>query len=300
MDLDGPAGKEPGTRRAPRRLHQRLVVGSVALLALGGAAAAATIFLAGGKHPGKQGSSDQAPTSLGAGATAPPESQSSARRLEGYTVAIDPGHNGRNYLHPARINRPVDAGTLKKPCDTTGTSTDRGYTEAAYNLDVGLRLADLLRRAGARVVLTRARNDGWGPCITARAAVGNRAHANAAISIHADGGPSGGRGFYVIYPPSIAGLTDDIAASSRLLALDVRAAFARGTGMSYATYVGHDGLDVRGDLGGLNLSDVPKVFIETGNMRSARDARLLMDPQFREREARALERGLETFLTRAS
>jgi N-acetylmuramoyl-L-alanine amidase len=101
--------------------------------------------------------------------------------------------------------------------------------------------------------------------ITERAAIGNRAHANAAISIHADGVPSDGRGFHGIYPPSIAGLTDDIAASSHLLALDVRAAFARGTGMPYATCVGHDGLDVRGDLGGLNLSDVPKVFIETGN-----------------------------------
>jgi N-acetylmuramoyl-L-alanine amidase len=216
--------------------------------------------------------------------------------LAGKVVAIDPGHNGGNYLHAAQIDRLVDAGTLWKPCDTTGTATADGYTEAAYNLDVALRLARILRAGGARVVLTRSTNDGWGPCITERAAIGNRAHADAAISIHADGGPAGGRGFHVIYPPPIAHLTDDIAAASRRLALAVRAAFRAGTGEPYATYVGRDGLDVRSDLGGLNLSDVPKVFVETGNMRNPDDARRLESPAYRQREAAALARGLERFL----
>ena len=54
----------------------------------------------------------------------------------------------------------------------------------------------------------------------------------------------------------------------------------------------------RSDLGGLNLSDVPKVFIETGNMRNATDARLLVTPSFRQRAARALARGLERFVLR--
>src|SRR5437870_3556861 len=179
--------------------------------------------------------------------------------LAGKTVAIDPGHDGGNAAHSREINRLVNAGTLWKACDTVGASTNDGYSEAAYNLDVALRLARALRAEGARVVLTRTTNTGWGPCITERAAIGNRAHADAAISIHADGGPVGGRGFHVVYPPPIPHLTDDIAAASKRLALAVRAAFAAGTGEPYATYVGRDGLDVRSDLGGLNLSDVPKV-----------------------------------------
>ena len=219
-----------------------------------------------------------------------------AAPLSGKTVAIDPGHNGGNYRHSTEIDRLVDAGTLRKPCDTTGTATDDGYTEAAYNLDVALRLARILRAEGARVVLTRATNTGWGPCITERAAIGNRAHADAAISIHADGGPASGRGFHVIYPPSIPHLTDDIAGSSKRLALAIRAAFAAGCGEPYATYIGHGGLDVRSDLGGLNLSNVPKVFIETGNMRNAVDARRLESPRYRQREAEALARGLAAFL----
>src|SRR5262245_66195990 len=85
--------------------------------------------------------------------------------LQGKTIAIDPGHNGRNWAHPAQIGRLVDAGTLRKACDTTGTATAGGYGEAAYNLDVALRLARILRAAGARVVLTRNSNGGFGPCI---------------------------------------------------------------------------------------------------------------------------------------
>ena len=48
------------------------------------------------------------------------------------------------------------------------------------------------------------------------------------------------------------------------------------------------GSDVRTDLGGLNLSTVPKVFIECGNMRNARDAQLMDDPAFQQRIADAL------------
>jgi N-acetylmuramoyl-L-alanine amidase len=216
----------------------------------------------------------------------------------GKTIAVDPGHNGRNCAHPADINRLVDAGTLHKACDTTGTSTASGYAEPAFTFDVALRLRAMLRSAGAGVVLTRTSNTGWGPCITERAAIGNRAKADAAVSIHADGGPASGRGFHVIYPPSIRGLTDDIAKPSSCFALAMRREYRAGTGMPYATYLGGTGLSIRSDLGGLNLSDVPKVFVETGNMRSREDAQRLESAAFRQRIARALAAGLARFLSR--
>ena len=211
--------------------------------------------------------------------------------LAGKTVAVDPGHNGANWSHAVEINRLVDAGGFRKACDTTGTSTNDGYSEAAYTFDVARRLVRILRHDGARVVLTRTSNGGVGPCIDERAAIGNRAHADVAISIHADGGPAGGRGFEVIYKPD--------ARSSRRLALAVRQAFALVTGEPYSSYVGRDGLDVRTDLGGLNLSTVPKVLIETANMRNETDAKRLESAAYRQREALALARGLESFLGRA-
>jgi N-acetylmuramoyl-L-alanine amidase len=219
-----------------------------------------------------------------------------ASGLAGRVVVIDPGHNGQNYAHTAEINRLVDIGNGTKACDTTGTAARDGYSEAAYNLDVAQRLASLLTGAGARVVLTRSDNNGWGPCIDERAAIGNGAHADVAISIHADGSTTG-RGFHVIYPASLPGLTDAIAGPSQRLALDIRDAYAAGTGVPYSTYIGRAALDQRSDLGGLNLSRVPKVFIETGNLHDAADAALLEDPGFRQRAAQSLLAGLQAFLS---
>jgi N-acetylmuramoyl-L-alanine amidase len=60
------------------------------------------------------------------------------------------------------------------------------------------------------------------------------------------------------------------------------------------------GLGVRTDLGGLNPSAVPKVFIECGNMRRAADAARLTSPRFRQRVAVALAAGFTAFLNRHS
>ena len=42
-----------------------------------------------------------------------------------------------------------------------------------------------------------------------------------------------------------------------------------------STYTGTGGLNARADLAGLNLNDVPAVYVECGNMRNAADAALM-------------------------
>lgn len=217
--------------------------------------------------------------------------------LRGRTIAIDPGHDGGNATHPEVIGRLVDIGNGRKACDTTGTATDDGYRESAYTFDVARRLQALLEAEGAEVVLTRPSDDGVGPCIDERARIGNQAGADAAISIHADGGPASGTGFHVIRPAPMGGPVDAVVEPSSRLARAVRTAFGAGTGTAPATYLAtQDGVVARSDLGGLNLSSVPKVFIETGNMRNRADATRLADPTFRQREAEALAIALEQFL----
>ena len=76
----------------------------------------------------------------------------------------------------------------------------------------------------------------------------------------------------------------------------MRRAYKAGTRLPYATYLGGNGLSVRSDLGGLNLSDVPKVIFETGNMRNPTDVALLESPDFRQRAAQALANGIAHFL----
>jgi N-acetylmuramoyl-L-alanine amidase len=218
-------------------------------------------------------------TGAGAGAAGP---------LDGVVVNVDPGHNPGNASHVAEIDRIVERGPIRKACDTTGTATNAGWPEWRFTGQLATRLARRLRAQGATVTFTRANGEpAWGPCITRRADLGNRA--DVAISIHADGAPSGERGFHVIRPGLVRGWTDDVVRPSSALAIEVRDALARlRGGIPRSTYAGSDGIDARTDLGGLTLSDVPKVMVEHGNMRNARDAQLLASPQEQERIATAL------------
>jgi N-acetylmuramoyl-L-alanine amidase len=221
--------------------------------------------------------------------------------LAGTTVAVDPGHNGANGANPAQINRRVVAGTggFRKACDTSGAETnDRRLTESRFTLDVAQRLRRRLEALGAHVVLTRRTDDGVGPCIDERAAIGNRARADLALSIHADGGPPGGRGFHVIAPLARRAVAPAIVAPSLRFARILRARLDA-VGVPRSTYLGGGtGLVQRDDLGGLNLSRVPKVLAELGNMRNAADARLLERPAHRDELALALARAVRRALGR--
>jgi N-acetylmuramoyl-L-alanine amidase len=220
--------------------------------------------------------------------------------LKGKVIVIDPGHNPDNFRHTSEINRKVNIGTNWKECDTTGTSTNAGYTEARFTLDVAHRMRAILEKQGATVKLTQDGDRSFGPCVDERARIGNTAHADAVVSLHADGSAVGNRGFHVILPASVhAGAADTrpIVASSRDLGERIAGLFVRETGSAPSNYVGDGtGLVVRKDLGGLNLSTVPKVFIECGNMRDTKDAALLTSGAWREKAARGISEGIVGFL----
>jgi len=213
--------------------------------------------------------------------------------LAGLTVVLDPGHDGGNGANPQIVNRPIDGGGFTEPCDTSGTSTDNGYPEHAFTFAVALGAQALLEAAGATVVLTRTTDNGVGPCVNARAELADQLHAAAAVSIHGDGGPPGGRGFAVDTPrPVVSSISDNraIVGPSAQLGGDERDAFAAATGEPTSDYTGVNGIVLRSDLGGLNLSTVPKVLIECANMRNA---------TWRQLASVGVAEGLEQFLEAA-
>ncbi len=219
--------------------------------------------------------------------------------LVGETVAIDPGHDGGNGGDAGFIGQPIDGGNFTESCDTVGTETAAGYSEHAFNFDVAVRLQSLLTAAGATVVMTRTNDTGVGPCVNTRAAIANAAHADAAVSIHADGGPVSGRGFDVIEPlPVVSPISNNtaIVGPSARLGAEVRTRFAADTGEPTSDYSGSLGIDQRDNLGGLNLTTVPKVLIECANMQNPLDAGLTMSPQWRQQAAVGLEDGIAQFL----
>jgi N-acetylmuramoyl-L-alanine amidase len=93
------------------------------------------------------------------------------------------------------------------------------------------------------------------------------------------------------------GPNDGVIVSSDAFGNLLRDAFVAGTGMPVADYGGAvDGLVPRNDLAGLNLTTVPKVLIESGNMRNATDAALLTSSRFQRQLAAALLAAILAFL----
>ena len=216
--------------------------------------------------------------------------------LAGKIVGIDPGHNGLNYTDPAFLDHQIWNGREYENCNTTGTQTAGGYTEARFNFSVAAYLAADLRAQGAKTVLTRHNNHGIGPCVNERAAIIDRSGADVAIDIHADGGPARGRGFTVLEPVA-DGPNDKVIAASLRFGGYVHRALIADTPLRPSDYYGHDGYIFRNNLAGLNLTTVPEVLIECGNMPNPADAALLTSVSVQREIARALDAAIVRFLT---
>ncbi len=232
-----------------------------------------------------------------ASAAAAPDSTGAAHApLAGRIVGIDPGHNGLNYTSPAFLDRRIWNGREWESCDTTGTRTAAGYTEARFTWNVAAYLRADLVALGARVVMTRSGNHGLGPCVDQRARILDRAHANVSVDIHADYGPASGRGFSILEPVADGPNSKVITPSARF-GQDIHAAMLRYTKLPVSDYYGRDGYISRDDLAGLNLTTMPKVLVECGNMHNAADAALLVRPGVQRGIAAALAAAIVRFLT---
>lgn len=213
---------------------------------------------------------------------------------------LNPGHNGGNGAHPGEISRQVPAGFgVYKDCDTTGTSTDAGYPEHAFTWDIALRVHRILQAHGVRVVLTRHSDHGVGPCVDQRAYLGNHPDIAAVVSIHGDGAPAAGHGFFVnTASRRPAGATAAVMRQNLALARELRNELAAHSGMTTSTYLGSDGIYATDKFAALNLATRPAAFLEIGNMRNAGDAALQSSPAGRMHIAQGVALGILAFLGR--
>ena len=168
-------------------------------------------------------------------------STSALRPLEGKTIVIDAGHGG------------WDPGAI-------GVS---GRTRESYNtLFVAQDLAQLLERAGAKVVMTRATDTFVS--LDSRVAIANNAGADAFISIHNDSNPN----------PNIRGVTTYYyTAQSRRLADTIQAALVSRLGARNVGVLQRSFAVVRGPW-------MPAVLVELGFLTNWTDEQLLADPTY--------------------
>jgi N-acetylmuramoyl-L-alanine amidase len=241
---------------------------------------------------------------LAAIGTAPSHAVTSASPdgpLAGKVIVVDPGHQlgNSNPRFAKQMSQTRFNGAIVKACNTTGTATNAGFPEATYTWRVAKRLKALLENAGAQVEMTRNSNsrDDWGPCVWDRARMANRLGADAMVSIHADGASSGSSGFFAMTPALIKGWTDDVVKVDRRLA-GAMIAGMKAAGAPPSNYIGNQ-LMVSRDTTSLNMSNVPTVTIETGNMRNAQDAARMSSAKGQQQYAEWLFAGLRRFFARS-
>jgi N-acetylmuramoyl-L-alanine amidase len=237
------------------------------------------------------------PASVDASAS-PSAAAASATDLSGRTIVIDPGHTGGWTSKWGTQKVPNGIGGTK-PCNSSGTATNGGYSEHAYNLAQAQALAEALEARGATVRLTRTDDSTASAdlCVNHRADLANELQADVLISIHADGNTGkSNRGFHLIVSPSMKGGTA-VEDKSEALAVDLRTKLESGTAMPRSNYIGKGtALSVRSDLGTLNFAKRPAVMLEMGNMMNVTDAALLPSASFRTQAAQALAAGIAQYL----
>ncbi|MGC5249037.1 N-acetylmuramoyl-L-alanine amidase [Gordonia sp. DT219] len=224
------------------------------------------------------GSATLTATAGTAPATAAPAAGTS---LAGKTIFLDPGHQGAAAGHDLAKQVPDGRGG-KKDCQTTGATGVNGVPEHTVNWDVTQLVKAGLESQGARVVLSRPDDTGWGGCVDERAAAASRSGAAVAVSLHADSTTNGAdtskKGFHMIVPTlpiPDAAVNQVQSGPGRKASTIMRDAFLK-AGFPAANYAGVDnGIQTRSDIAGVNLTKVPAVFIEMGNLSNPQEAATL-------------------------
>lgn len=205
-------------------------------------------------------------------------------------MALDPGHGP---VGGSTVQVPDGRGGTKD-CQTSGTATNAGYPEHAFNYDVVIRVKALLEARGATVRLTRGDNPAEQVCVDKRGTFAQDTGADLLVSIHGDGNTDPSvKGFFAIVssPP----LNQAQGAPSLALAEAVLARLREAGFTQNSAYSG--GISKRSDIAGVALSTKPVVMFELGEMRNPDEAALMSSPDGRQRYAEAVAAGIGDWLT---
>lgn len=178
--------------------------------------------------------------------------------LYGKTIAVDPGHGGS------------DPGAIAN-----------GLEEKEIVLDVGIRLEDELRRAGANVIMTR-RSD-WFPSLSERVQEANHANADIFVSIHTNAAPSSqAEGTETFYnETTMAGPSAELADELQQKAVEKLDTVDRGI-QEQNFYV-------------VRETNMPSALAELAFKTNEQEAEYMKTDQFREDAAEALFEGIDAF-----
>lgn len=222
-------------------------------------------------------------------AAEPEEDPAQDEEKNGYVIAIDPGHQGSHVDMSALEENAPGSGEMKAKATggTKGSYTD--LPEYQLNLDVALKVRDMLEEKGYEVVMAREDND---KAISnkERAELANESGADVCVRIHANGSeePSSQGALCLVMSkdnPYVGQLYEE---SSRL-AEAVLGAYCEATGFR------DQGVITSDTMTGINWSKIPVVILEMGFMTNEHDDTKMADEDFQQTMAEGIVQGIEAY-----
>jgi hypothetical protein len=194
------------------------------------------------------------------------------------TVVLDPGHGGSD-----------------------GGASGPAGLEKNHTLDVCMRAAQLLWRAGYKVVLTRTADE-FVP-LEVRARVANRLPRSLLVSVHFNSGANGtGVETYALSPRGVPSMASDGTRVSEIAIYPGNARDAENSALATATHaalVDCCGMVDRGVKRARFLvireAVVPGVLVEAGFLSNAEDSRRIASPWYRQQVAGAILQGVRNY-----
>lgn len=204
-------------------------------------------------------------------------------------VAIDPGHQSWEIdMSATEPNAP--GSSVMKAKATTGTmGSYSGTYEYELNLDISLRLRDLLEQQGFSTLLTREDN------LTAisnaeRATMANDAGADILLRIHANGSEDPTvSGALALVPSAENAYVGSLSAESTALAQTILQSYCQATGMKNL------GIQQNDNMTGIDWSAQPVVILEMGFMTNQQDDLAMAEDAFRQTMVEGIAEGVNAY-----
>jgi N-acetylmuramoyl-L-alanine amidase len=156
------------------------------------------------------------------------------------------------------------------------------------NLRVALRLRDILKAAGVKVIMVRTTENVNIPN-SKRAKIANDAKAGLFIRLHCDGATSKSTHGFLTLVPGRNKWTGPILTASARAGRDIQRTAVAATGALSR------GITPRSDMSGFNWSHVPSVIVEMGLMTNPAEDRLLSNAAYEQKLAQGIANGILAF-----